>query len=691
MINRKILYGCLLLFCVGLFLITGSLKSQENPHPMRTLLQQEAIVDIVNEISGKLPYNHIVEMGGYNRDRKEAEYSGLYLESKYMVEKAKEYGFSDVHVEHFNPSGRIWDGETGELWLVEPENRLLISYRDMPLCLKRGSLTSDVTAELIDVGTGTGTDDYTGKEIEGNIILAEGNPRRVFTLANRYKAAGVIFYGQPRALDYPDQIVLTWATVPSGESQSVTFAFNIPPRIADRLKKILMSEDRVIVRANVKAGSVNADSEVVTALIPGDGSSEQEIVLCGHLFEGIAKQGAMDNISGCAVILEAGRAMIKLIEEGKLEKPKRSIRFLWMHEYTGTRYYLRKYPEEVENMIAAINLDMVGEDVTKNHNFLNLYRSLDSRASFLNDICQDFFEYTAEMNRDKIGQGLWYKGSLPIIDPNGSMDPFYYNIDAYEGGSDHSVFQEREFGFPGVMFNNWPDMFYHSNQDRPDKSDPTQLKRTVFITLASSYVITSAGKSDIPKLLSLLYSKGQVRIMKDLEKGLKALEESSELQQHYKEVKSSLRGSYVREINNINSVKVLGGENDWIDKTLDNLEESEKETDQKLALFYKMICEKNNISADEPDYTPDEKNAMKITPVSIKGKEKEMVDDGDIRGLSRDTKFELANYIDSGWSVLDIRNSVLSQFGKTDIKNVMNYYKQLEEGGLVKLVEVKKK
>ncbi|MCK4966228.1 DUF4910 domain-containing protein, partial [bacterium] len=408
-------------------------------------------------------------------------------------------------------------------------------------------------------------------------------------------AVGVVLYGQPRALDYPDQIVLTWTMVRGNDDSSVKFAFNVSPRIGNNLLELLQGREKVMVRANVKADYKKADTEVVTALIPGDGSSEQEILLCGHLFEGIAKQGALDNISGCAVILEAGRALIKLINEGKLDKPKRSIRFLWMPEYTGTRYYLRRYPDEVKNMIAGINLDMVGEDVKKNHNSLHLYRSLDSRASFLNDICQEFFEYVGITNRDWLGGKLSMENTVPIIDPNGSRDPFYYDIETYSGGSDHSVFQEREFGFPSVMFNNWPDMFYHSNQDRPDKADPTQLKRVVFITLASSYVIAGAGLDDVPGLLSLLYAKGQARIMNDFENGLKYLESGSpgELRHRYKEVKDNIRGAYIREGINIESVKVLAGESSWISKTTANLRDSERETGKRLAGFYEMICEKN--------------------------------------------------------------------------------------------------
>ena len=72
------------------------------------------------------------------------------------------------------------------------------------------------------------------------------------------------------------------------------------------------------------------------AEIPGDGSTTQEVAIGGHLYEGVIKQGANDDNSGCALTLEIGRAYIKLIKEGKLPRPKRTINFQWVPEISGT-------------------------------------------------------------------------------------------------------------------------------------------------------------------------------------------------------------------------------------------------------------------------------------------------------------------------------------------------------------------
>jgi Zn-dependent M28 family amino/carboxypeptidase len=102
----------------------------------------------------------------------------------------------------------------------------------------------------------------------------------------------------------------------------------------------------VTIHAVVKATEYDAGMQVPTCVIRGDGSSPQEIAIVGHLFEHIAKQGALDDASGSAVALEMARAWMKLIRDGTLPRPRRTVRFLWVDETQGTRAYLVRYPEE---------------------------------------------------------------------------------------------------------------------------------------------------------------------------------------------------------------------------------------------------------------------------------------------------------------------------------------------------------
>ena len=104
----------------------------------------------------------------------------------------------------------------------------------------------------------------------------------------------------------------------------------------------------------IKAETLPGELETVHATIAGDSTSSQDVMISGHLFEGYLKQGANDDNSGCALTLEVGRAYTKLVSEGKLPKPKRTIHFLWVPEIAGTNAWLNAHPDVEKRLIADL-------------------------------------------------------------------------------------------------------------------------------------------------------------------------------------------------------------------------------------------------------------------------------------------------------------------------------------------------
>ena len=127
---------------------TRPLRPPEQPNP-KTLIPQSTIESIVAEISGTRAMNSIYDLGGYEHDRLREEYQTTYREAAYMEKMAKQYGLEDVHIERFKMPAKTWDGELGELWLLTPQKRLIVSYRDITASLAPGSHSGDVTSELI--------------------------------------------------------------------------------------------------------------------------------------------------------------------------------------------------------------------------------------------------------------------------------------------------------------------------------------------------------------------------------------------------------------------------------------------------------------------------------------------------------------------------------------------------------------
>src|SRR3989475_1606126 len=106
-------------------------------------------------------------------------------------------------------------------------------------------------------------------------------------------------------------------------------------KTARGLRERLVHGERIRLHAVVKAGQHAGNYEVVTATIPGADRKlkEEEIAFSCHPDH--QRPGANDNASGCVTILEAARTLQKLISEGKLARPERTIRLISPPELEG--------------------------------------------------------------------------------------------------------------------------------------------------------------------------------------------------------------------------------------------------------------------------------------------------------------------------------------------------------------------
>src|SRR5713226_7095306 len=78
----------------ALTMVPAAATAQEQPNP-KTLLPQSTIEAIVNEVSGTLAYNFILDLAGYEHDRLAEEYRSTYREAAYIEKMAKQYGLED--------------------------------------------------------------------------------------------------------------------------------------------------------------------------------------------------------------------------------------------------------------------------------------------------------------------------------------------------------------------------------------------------------------------------------------------------------------------------------------------------------------------------------------------------------------------------------------------------------------------
>ena len=479
-----------------LSLFFTSLAAQEYTGPFWHSLMNDKVYDlIVGESSGDRAYYYIMDIAPYERDRKSADYKGLFMESEYVVEKLKAAGFEDANTAIVGKS-KTWDGVSAEVWEVSPNTAKLADYRDLAAILGQGSQNADVTAELVWVGRGSQAE-IDAVDLKGKIAVTEASAGRVHNLAVKAGAVGIISYYSPRPLVDPIQIPNSG--IRGGDN--ATFCINLTPRDGYALRDRLLMGEKITVKAKVETTTEETDIEVPNCVIKGTDENAEEIILCAHLFEGYVKLGANDNTSGSAALIEVARTLNELIARGQIERPKRSIRFIWIPEFQGSIPWAQQNKETLQKTLCNINLDMVGLWLSKSQSFYCLHRTTMGNPHYINDVAESFYHYMGATNKSFVATGMGRPDATkPVYSVTGSRDPFYYTINAHYGASDHEVFSDWGVQAPGVIMITWPDNYYHTSGDRPEICDPTQLHRAIVLAAASAYTVANADSNDAVKI-----------------------------------------------------------------------------------------------------------------------------------------------------------------------------------------------
>ena len=676
----------------------------------RTLLSWEQMRAIINEASGERALHHVLELVPYPRVRPLTEYELTFRESEVMAKFAREYGYSNVEIESFPSQGRLWQPIQGELWMVEPEARKLCDIYDVAVSLAANSESGEFQAEVVDVGSGSRGEDFAGKDVQGKIVLGSAGAGTLQRLGMFERGAvGVLSYSSLRPDSYPDQISSQSITANAPEGKKAGFGWSLSPRVAREMISFLSRGQKVVLRSVIKAETFPGELETVHATIPGDGSSDQDVMVSAHLYEGYIKQGANDDNSGCALTLEMGRAYIRLVKEGKLPPPKRTIHFLWVPEISGTNAWLNKHKDIKKRIIADLNFDMEGLRLSTSASFWVLHRTPDTFPTFLNDLSASILEFVANLNRERVRyRANGYRFTLPVVSPNGSQDPFYIMIDKHYGASDHVVYMQH--GIPSVMFITWPDMWYHSSQDTPDKLDPTQFKRAAVVGTAAMSAIASAGDEMAMKVAAESMARGAERMGVAERKGLSYLADETDdaaLLQAYKEARNTLRHAAEVEKAVIRSAAVLFNSPADGQKKLASLvavvEKRASALQGEVDAFYQLCAEQKNARTMRPELTAAEKEAARTIAERVVGPgggfggfggrggtagraRLSEVEQEALRKVPQHMTAELNILLGQKKSILEIRDFLSGEFEPLDLAYLTKYLTVMAKMGGVRLV-----
>jgi len=683
----------------GLILVMAGLApigAQDTP-PRLPLSPPDILRAIINEASGELALQNEIVLTGVNRNRKPEEYQKGYFEAAFILDKLREYGIDEAAIVDLPVDGKTtWDAESAELWIVEPDLRKIADLKEVPACLCSGSSSTDTTAELVYVGPGNREDFYKDKNVEGKILLVNGyldGARRLGV--EKHGAAGLIGWSSSHPEYDRDQV--GWSGIRSGEKDRPTFGFMVSERQGQDLRDALERGQKIVVRAVVKTEQVpNYKDQMTVGLIKGTEFPDEELVFTAHLFEGWAKQGANDNGSGCTAILETARVLKKLVAEGKIPPLKRSVRFLFVPEISGTEAYLEMNPDIKKKIFADLNLDMVGEGLVKNLSQFRLNQTPWSLPSYLNDVMASYFEWMGDSQRDA-QESNWRAGG--VLAPTGSRDPFYNLVERYSGGSDHDVFVDGNVRIPAVLMIVWPDQWYHTSGDTPDKSDPTQFKRVVTISAAAAHFLANGGPAEADLMMADISGRQTGRLGAEKARAERMLLDAAAktVAAAAKEARVLVNQAFLREKEALASVRFFirkdAGLESSLGSRLAGLDAVRTAYLKGIEDLYASRCRSLNIKTEKAALTKDEIRLAGLVPVRT-AKMGGMMSMWTMREELQKLKYqppvsiamaqrELRNFIDGKRSILDIRDAASAEYEPLDLLDVEKWIGIQEKLGLV--------
>jgi hypothetical protein len=306
------------------------------------------------------------------------------------------------------------DERDSRVVLVQDDRKETLKLGEDALISLRGDTAEHTEAGAVFVGYGmkvpeSNYDDYAGLDLKGKIaVMLAGGPKSIpgplkahyQSAGERWKAlraagaVGVATIPNPKSMDIPwsrmalarFQPSMSLAEPSLKETQGLRLNLTINPDHADRfltgtghsIREILADADadkplphfalKVRVEASVKLNKSQVESENVAGILPGTDPAlkDQYVVLTAHLDHlGVGQpingdaiyNGAMDDASGVASLLEIARAM-----KTANDRPKRSIIFVTVtgeeKGLQGSRYFATHPTVSAKNIVADINMDM---------------------------------------------------------------------------------------------------------------------------------------------------------------------------------------------------------------------------------------------------------------------------------------------------------------------------------------------
>ncbi|PYV89799.1 MAG: hypothetical protein DMG05_12710 [Acidobacteria bacterium] len=424
--------------------------------------------------------------------------------AEYLARTMKELGLEQVQVLDAPADGvsqfgywtmpLAWDVKQARLEVVgrgvPAEFRVLADYERVPTSLGMWSGATPpggVTADLVELKD-TSPAAVERLDLKEKMVLIHENPTNIKWLLAKKGALGAInTFTENPALENGRQWINAWGD--NGwafiRNSSKLLCFSISPRQTAFLKRLMERRGAVRVKAMVDSRYYSGIYPYVTGVIAGT-SPEEEVLTLGHTSE----QGAHDNATGVAAMVESLATLNRLISAGKLPRPQRGIRILAMGELYGSMHYLATDPDRARHTVAALCLDtpagfyhLAGTEYTF---YLNPHVSKSYVDAFTLRVARAYF---SELSPPR---------------------PWHWR--EYDSGTDNYL------GDPTIgIATTWPYSgtgvhTHHNSEDTPETVDPRSLRDLTVLDAVYLYYLASAGESEALWLAEVALSRGYEQV-----------------------------------------------------------------------------------------------------------------------------------------------------------------------------------
>ncbi len=392
-----------------------------------------------------------------------------------------------------------WDLKDAWLKLEEPDMLLADAVAE-PVSIIQKSYPCDFTdgVEFVYLDKGNHPEAYKDVDLKGKLIFVREAFNGYVDWAIKEKGAiGIVtdfireVEGARSRNDLYESLNYTSFWWTHNPDEPKTFGFVLSPKMGDKLAKIFEKQKEAYEKGEKESPNLKVTGKVDTKLYPGKievveawlpGESDEEVLISAHLCH--PKSSANDNASGVSTAIESLRALKYLMDTGKLQRNKRTIKIILIPEFTGTFAYLSD-ENKYKKCVGAINMDMVGGKQTRAYGPITLTSLPYSTPSFINDLTAVCMDYAGE--------------EAPTLD-GGKVAKTNHTIELFTGGSDHTVFSDPTIGVPCCMIGQWPDLNYHTATDTIDVIDSEVLAYSCHIAALYAYTLSNLDVKDIKEI-----------------------------------------------------------------------------------------------------------------------------------------------------------------------------------------------